>query len=309
MNVAPWWERWPKVMKRELEAFAAAGMVVEIDEKAKRRGVLTITTSLSLPQGRIPLTIVYPETYPYFRCLVYAPTLNLKFHQNPFERNLCLLGRRTHYWNADDTAAGLITRQLPMAIATAGAEAAHDVLGLEEIQAEPFGDYYPYKPGMLLLDGNWKIPKGNRSGNLRMRLSEDSEPCDKNCIRGVVKKVLSSSGQELCAASQSLIEVFQGKEVEGVWSRVDAPIPYDSEMEFLKALVSINPAMAHAKYNHVGNMWLRIWGVLFPEETGHRTTGEGWVFVCAVDDKRPQPGRTSQSRNAKQATNKKRQLR
>src|SRR5579864_9007258 len=48
--------------------------------------------------GPVELRAEFPDFYPYVRPEVYATTLDLERHQNPFGKNLCLLGRRSDVW-------------------------------------------------------------------------------------------------------------------------------------------------------------------------------------------------------------------
>ena len=72
---------------REETAFAAAGLTWQRDEPAFAKGVLRLKVNAEALVGIQKLIVVYPDNYPYFRVQVFAPGLDLPFHQNPFERN------------------------------------------------------------------------------------------------------------------------------------------------------------------------------------------------------------------------------
>ena len=80
------------------------------------------------------------------------------------------MGRPTFYWQTTDTAAGLVLSQIPRVFETARATERMAVIGKEQEQAEPYGDYYPYVPSMFLVQGNWVIPEADQSGSLVLGL-------------------------------------------------------------------------------------------------------------------------------------------
>jgi hypothetical protein len=283
----PWWERWPAVLEREEAALRNANIRWTRNEDAYSKGILRLDLVLPPELGAHEMFVVYPDVYPYFRFQVYAPGLNLPYHSNPFEHNLCLMGRRTHWWKLTDTAGEVIARQLPTLLKTAAATDAAEVLGLEEQQAEPFSDYYTYKPSMILVDGDWSVPKEHKRGYLEIGTSKNGEQLPDKLIRGAVLELRANNGDVLFSAEAALRNAFAGKRIEGRWVRVNSPLRQAHEGKFIEELLALDPELKDAKPNHVNDGWLRIWGVLFPEQTAHRKEGESWVFVCAVDVNRP----------------------
>ena len=86
-------------------------------------GTLALDVSVNLGQDTLQLVAKYPDSYPYLRVEVYAPTLSLRWHQNPYAKNLCLLGRHSDAWSIDDTLAGVLTSQLQTCSARTSAPA------------------------------------------------------------------------------------------------------------------------------------------------------------------------------------------
>lgn len=305
MIEVPWWDQWPEVLERETTALDAAGIRWERDEIAFSQGVLRLKLIVPSADGSLNLLVVYPDCYPYFRFQVYAPGLDLPYHQNPFERNLCLIGRRTHYWDTTDTAADLLNRQLPKLMASASSNDAAAVDGLEERQAEPFSDYYKYQPSMILVQSDWSVSPAHRRGYLVVGTLPNGEQLPDTLIRGAVLELRSEAGEVLCSATPSLRTAFSGKAIEGRWARLNEPIRHSHEGKFIEELLRIHPQLKDAKPNHVNDGWLRIWGVLFPEQTAHRVVGEGWVFACAVDKNRPNTASVSRPHFQHSGKNKK----
>ena len=48
--------------------------------------------AISYEGEEVELRVVYPDSFPFMRPEVFAPGLLLERHQNPVDRNLCLLG-------------------------------------------------------------------------------------------------------------------------------------------------------------------------------------------------------------------------
>jgi hypothetical protein len=288
MTELPWWKRWPEVLEGEEAAFRAAGFLAQKDVAAEANGVMRYALKVPTSVGELELQVVYPDEYPYFRCQVYAPALSLGVHQNPFEKNLCLIGRRTHFWNnKDDSAAELISRQLETVLRIASASPTEDVAGLEEQQGEPFSDYYKYDPAMLLVQSDWTVPTSHKHGTLQIATLASTEQLPHSLIRGAVLAVRGEDGSVLCEGPRSLRQAFSGKEFEGKWVRVPRPVAISNPGEMIQHLINTYPAMRDARSTHVQDGWLRLWGVLFPEEVGYRRTKDGWVFACAVDKNKP----------------------
>ena len=77
------------------------------------RGILVLDFIVPIENDApIALVAAFPDLYPYVRPEVYAPALDLARHQNPFGKNLCLLGRRSDAWLPEMTLADLIREQL-----------------------------------------------------------------------------------------------------------------------------------------------------------------------------------------------------
>ena len=290
----PWWEYWPQVYQREIDAFNAANIRWQEDVAARAKGILRFHIVLPREHDSHELIVDYPDAYPYFRFQVIGKNLKLDFHQNPFEHNLCLIGRRTHWWNQSDTAAGLILEQLGDLLKTANATDKAAVVGVEEIQAEPYSDYYRYEQSMILVQNDWSISKEHRWGHLVIGLLPYPGRLPGVLIRGAVLDVLAADGTVLCSASPQIRRVHSAGPFDGRWYRSNEPIAKGNAGEFIQELFNTQSELRQARYNHAlhkdDDGWLRVWGVLFPEQVAHRSDGLGWVFACAVDKKLPKTG-------------------
>jgi hypothetical protein len=264
-----------------------AGIAFKRDDEAFNAGVLRLELSMEAEGERFPLIVTFPDLYPYFRFQVDAPTLELHHHQNPFFKNLCLLGRGTHHWRTTDTVASLLRAQLWRVLMT-GRELAKEVVeGIEHQQAEPYSDYYVYPSSMVVLPKTGIFPSQLSGGHFTVATAGPAGPPPENLLRGIVSKVRDSSNNPLFSADAKLLVPFGGAILDGYWVRSSAPIAHVDHELFLKALLKNFPAAYSARINKVPGGWLQIWGVVFPEEHAWRQLGDdGIVFVCLFNANR-----------------------
>lgn len=283
---APWWERTPGRLEYELEALRQAGIQFEQDEEARARGIIRLNLLAAVEGERFPLVVTFPDLYPYFRFEVDAPTLDLDHHQNPFGKNLCLLGRETFYWDTTDTVAGLLGEQLPTVLKTGRSADKEASLGLEHHQAEPIGVFYPYPPSMVVLPFDCTIPERFTHGTFTVAAEGPQGPPPKYFLRGTMAELRSADGATIVGAPPGLIAANPGERLLGSWVRASEPIRHVQHDQFIKELLRRHPLARKAHANRVSSGWLQIWGVVYPEEVGWRQGGEGWIFVCLFDEKR-----------------------
>jgi hypothetical protein len=115
-----WWERFAGRLDYELAEFARLGLEFVLDEAERDHGRIVVRGSVEHEGDRVRLEVVYPDGFPYLRPIVYAPDLDLGRHQNPFEKNLCLLDAPTAEWNPYDTAAWLVGERIPLLLSRGG---------------------------------------------------------------------------------------------------------------------------------------------------------------------------------------------
>lgn len=282
-----WWEEFPERLAYEQQALEAAKITYRRDEEAFARGILRWHLQMPLDGQFIPLDVTFSDLHPFFRFQVEAPTRSLPHHQNPFGKNLCLIGRATHYWNTTDTVASLLQEQLSVALRTGECEDRESVRGLEQQQAEPFSDYYPYPPSLVILPSSSAIPPQYGHGTFSVATVGSQGPPPERFVRGLVVQVRAHSGEVIADVAPDMVTAFPDQRLEGTWVRLSKPIPQAKQDLFLKELLAQFPVTRSAHANRVEGGWLQIWGVLFPEEARWRACdGEGWVFVCLFDAQR-----------------------
>lgn len=282
-----WWQRFPERYEYELRALDTADIRWNRDEEAFAAGLLRLNLQVDMHGKRLPLRVTFPDLYPYFRFEVEAPTLSLPHHQNPFQKNLCLMGRSSFYWHTSDTVAGVLGEQLAKVVSTGNAEEAEPTRGLEQEQAEPFSDYYPCAASMVVLHGNMPLSETHHRGTFRVvTAGPPGRPSQHRFMRGVLATLWGAEREVLFEASPQLTQAYSGSDIEGFWARLSAPIPH-ADQSFLEELLRRVPHARTARINRVSDGYLQVWGVAFPEESLWRgSDGLGWVFICLFNQSR-----------------------
>lgn len=271
-----WWNQWPDRLAFELDELKKAGIDYQILEQNEQSGILRLSFTYNVIGELIALEVVFPCFYPFTRCEVIAPNLDLHWHRNPFIGNLCLLGRSTSNWDTTMTVAKLLEEQLPKLLKVARSEDRANARDLEEVQAEPLSAYLPYmKNSVVLVLNDSPIAAELESGKLELRLSVGQE------FRGVVANVDAQNTIESNAAIEQFLSRFP-KDHLTHWYRSNlAPFGMGPE-EYVKRLGEAIPAIRNPKWSSFANGDFEIIGVRIPEEVGWRTTGESWIFVLRV---------------------------
>lgn len=298
-DMKPWWEAFPGRAKHEYECLDAAGIRYALDNDAADRSVLQLRIT-AIGDDAVDLIATFPDLYPFFRPAVrLAVDGDMRHHQHPFSGDLCLLGRRTSAWSTGDTLAWLLTTQLPRTLRAGRAAATADrargeLVGLEEVQAEPFSEYYTFASNaVILVDGGWSLPPTRREGALDLRVMR----MPATITEGMVAAVLAVQGEDgtaLATLSGHHPERFPHP-LRGRWVRLDAPVAQDDPEAIWAAVKNASPVVA-ASWQPLplaGGTHVQVTGVVFPEERSHRVHADGWMFLVRVRDQGRQPPRRS----------------
>lgn len=271
MTVEGWWEIWPERLEFELEALRSLGLEPVVDERARAVGQIIIRFEHSAGGQSAAFAAVFPYGYPRLPFELYAPDLRLGHHQNPFAGNLCLLARPGEDWRPSDYVARFLVDQLPAVVAAGRATDAGEVDAVEEHQAEPVSVYYEHADGSLVLvDSSWTLPSA-ASGSLELR-AERIDP-----FRAAVVEIRTAGAAPIVALDQ--IHARFTAQIRGRWFRVDRPILEATPAGLLAALAALHPDAARPVWTALEQVEIDVIGVVFPEEIGWRTAGDGWVFV------------------------------
>jgi molybdopterin/thiamine biosynthesis adenylyltransferase len=270
-----WWNRAER-LHWELSELVRRGFRYDPPGNLEAPGPFLLRVYAPWRGEEVALDVTFPELYPYFRCEVRAEDLDLKRHQNPFEKNLCLLGRGTDRWEPSDSLAWLLTDQLPKLAASLDAYTDSAAAALEEVQAEPISDYYRYSSGgdVVLVDSSWKIPPEFDRG--RIELGYAKPQSDNAPFRAVVREITWLDGRPLLRAPDHLLGLFPDT-ISGELVRLDPPLLVNDPEKFQRRLGRPERWQGHAVSQR------HVLGIVFPEESSWRgESGQGWLFVVGA---------------------------
>jgi molybdopterin/thiamine biosynthesis adenylyltransferase len=276
-----WWERWPERLEWELDALGSAGIEFQIVEQNPKTGILRLSFRYKVSEEDIALEAVFPCFYPYTRCEIIAPNLSLRWHQNPYNRNLCLLGRGTANWDTENCLATFVATQLPKLLLAARTEDREQIRDKEELQAEPLTVFLPYPRGsvVFVLD-DADPPRDTEHGHMQFRVSASLTE-----IRAVISAVFGKKKEAIFKAKDGPFLNSLPKYFEGYWYRSTfAPSGMGAE-EFLRKLAALYPPVAMPKWAEFNGGRYELIGVRIPEESAWRKLGESWIFLLRLEQR------------------------
>jgi hypothetical protein len=269
----PWWERFPGRLEYELEKLREIGISCEPK-------VMGDTISLEFPYevgGEIiNLIVKFPSSYPYFRFTVDAfiePPL--EHHQNPFTKDLCILGRSTINWSTNDTVAETLVAQMRKVMHVGRSKDIGEVKGLEENQPEPISVYFATQ-GFIFIDGKFHIGEKctGQWGSLKIGLAAGN--------RLAVLSISDDNNSVIANANPHINKLFK-EVINGRWIRVREPIIENNPQRFFEKLILLEPKLRVPRWQKVyGNTVIDVIAVVFPEEVEQRVLGEGWLFLVRI---------------------------
>jgi molybdopterin/thiamine biosynthesis adenylyltransferase len=270
----PWWERQPERLADELRRLDEACIPYRVDPGEREQGRIKLDVEVRIDERTHRFQVFFPAMYPYTRFEVLAPDLDMPRHQNPFQKNLCLIGRATANWNVDDTLADFLLRRVPLTIAVGSSSDTEFQRREEEPQGEPFSDHYVYGAGSsLLIDSAWQIDPTIRKGKLKLAVESNAHP-----IRGVVLEVLGPADVVLARAPAALADRYPHT-VWGRWVRRGEPIREIDPNAFLNVMAQDDGSLRQKRTSIRRPVPPDIIGVVFPEEVQQGVAADGWVFV------------------------------
>jgi len=269
-----WLERWPERLDYEIQALESTGIIIDerIDDA---HGRVTLHLSAQLTDNRVRLVAVFPSLYPYTRFEVYASDLDLEHHQNPFGKNLCLIGQGTENWSSEDNLASYIKDRLPRVLEAAISTTMDEVAAIEEHQAEPFTAYYRYQQdALILVDSDWSIDATVASGTLLVGYRPEYLPL----MRGAVLEVHGPRNTTLANADSRINQQYQNK-MQARWVRMSVAPKTNDPAELLRLAAAIDNRVTAPLWQRVQGGQVAVTAIVLPEEVAWRKTGDGWLFV------------------------------
>ena len=167
------------------------------------------------------------------------------------------------------------TKRLPALLTSARSADRAAVAHLEESQAEPFGDYYAYAPGsMILVDSSWDIPQDVSQGELEIAVRSAGN----GCFRGTVRTVRGPD-KTVLAESDTAVASSDSEVVRARWVRTPDPLQAPDGQSLLELVRQRWPQIAVPRWKSINGRQTNIIAIMFPEELRKGVTGDGWVFV------------------------------
>jgi molybdopterin/thiamine biosynthesis adenylyltransferase len=266
-----WWDRYPDRLTREVDRLKACGFITAFDPASPKGDVIELSASYTLDGREYQLRILFPDLYPYFRPQVYAPGLSVPHHQNPFDGNLCLIGRNSDNWDPTFYIADVIADQLPKLLDSEKVEKAGDSTA-EELQAEPWTEYLPSNPEFRIAwNTDINVPAGSTGKvELTYKLDED--------VYQAYVSGLTSGGKVLF--TETLAHVHEAKSKSSIpFIRLDSVPPDLKNLEEIvqSRLSDYKPQGLIKRLTHrTRGAFLALF---YPEETAYRNNGTGLVLV------------------------------
>jgi len=263
----PWWEKYPGLLDAEYDRLKEIGAQFEEREDEKAAGSLVLDIAYPTGGQSLRLEARFPDTYPYTRPEVYAPDLRLQHHQNPFERNLCVIGRRSENWTPQMSLADLIKDQIPkVTAANEGVDLGPDV---EERQGEPVTTFFQFQPDSLVfIDGAWRRPLEATAGDATIAVVRKGD-----LLRAQVASL--RAGNEVFSVPEARALLQDAKIHPARWVHLSEPILERDAATFDRVLRERVPALNAKRFPYGLDLIL----VGFPEEHGHRQKGQGWILL------------------------------
>ncbi len=305
-----WWERYPGRLEYEQAELEKIGAPFKLNHEMLERGTAILTGTIKIDEKNIDLEIVFPDGYPYFRFYAYADGLQLRYHQHPFQKNLCLLGRSTEEWKKNDTVASLLLTQLPKILKANEISTKDEMLSFEKEhqgtmevrQAEPIEMYYSYEPFWnIAVDSSWKLPESNGSLIIGFQNEETM-----NRYSGAVVEIQDQKGQAIHQCDPAIAELYPYR-IKGRWQYVPQAIISGSAVEYLQILNEFNKGLLTPLFKKANPIFpnmgkakaeLDLIGSVCQDETGWRDKDGSlsWVFIArlAITSEQKISGRKAQ---------------
>jgi hypothetical protein len=278
-----WVDRFPGLLEYELQEFEERGLTFELDEELlDEQGRVVLTGTLPHEGTEIPLQVHYPDLFPYLRPEIVAPGLELSRHQNPFERNLCLLDRSTRAWSPSFTAAWLVAEQVPYLLSLIDGDP-EEMRQAEAPQGEPVSAYFHGVPGAAIFIPQevLDVPSDARAGSGRIACSvvEPPQLRLRGLVAELVEKKRNRKTRTLARADEELAQRFSGKTLSFRWARVDElPASKTAEAVF-EAIDAAQPGFASPPRHSTADGDIAVAAMVIEEEVEQGRFEDAWVFA------------------------------
>ena len=264
-----WYDEYPERLELELSALQEAGFAYEVDEESRATGQFVLTVTYCIGENKHPLKVVFPPDYPYFPFQVFAPTLNLSDHQDPFSKILCFVAHIDSEWNgATDTVAKYLLKQLPEVLkANEGGTAV-----AEAREGAPITGFMHFEPGSLVITADWELAADKQRGTLLIGIEKGHNP--NAVLRGAVLEVHDLDGNLLGEADLPIKNRYPIR-FHGRWVRSVGPPKSTLPQQVLSEATSVWAELKKPFFDGGPD----VVGIVFQDKALFKEMHDLWVFV------------------------------
>lgn len=218
-----WWSRYPEAFEAEKAGLTAIHASWTIDEPEFAAGRLVIHIEREFSGMPQKLKAVYPDSFPYFFPQVFLDAVAFDRHQQPFDKNICLLARDGADWRpGQDTLAVMLEEQFPKLQAVRAAELSSQLVADQEDHVgEPFSSFLPYSPNCAVIVPDETPLSEKNAGGLLLQICPMSSDLEHPMnLRGVIRTI-SDFAKKPLVEFHSIPPVFS-QQLAGFWLRLPA---------------------------------------------------------------------------------------
>ena len=215
------------------------------------------------------LRVLFPSTYPYFPFQVFAPSLSLKRHQDPYSKALCFVARIETEWSTQDTAAKYLNERLPELLKANESDGEFEG---EAREGAPVTPYLQFEPNSVVLTGDWALPADVVRGTLILGTAKTREI---GPLRAALCQVKTEHGGILAELDTNVSAAFE-KKLSARWVRLSnspkSPDPRD-------ILAQINEVWPSTRTPNFQGGDVDVIGFVYPDEVRYHELRDVWVFL------------------------------
>jgi molybdopterin/thiamine biosynthesis adenylyltransferase len=267
--VAPWFERLPGRLDRELQALRNAGFTPEIDQTERNRVRLILGITCQVKGANHLLRVEFPRAYPYFAFQVFAPSLSLARHQDPYSKALCFIARIESEWRIDDTVAKYLLEQLPDILKANESGGPFDG---EIHEGAPVTPYFAFQHEDVVLIGDWAVAQDAHQGTLLLGAERGSDP--RVSLRAAVLQIKDAQGNVFGELDPRVASQFDSH-LAGRWVRLPVRPKLADPTSILADAIAAWPALATPRFQRGPD----VIGLIFPDEVRYRDWQDTCIFL------------------------------
>jgi molybdopterin/thiamine biosynthesis adenylyltransferase len=272
-----WYDEYSERLEFELEALKIAGFTFKVDAERRSAGQIVLYVAYPISGVEHQLTVVFPPNYPYFAFQVFAPTLNLARHQDPYSKLLCFVANIDSEWNAStDTVVKYFLERLPEVI-----KASDGLTAVSEArEGAPITGYMAdsFQLGSLVITAEWNLPTDKICGHLLIGFETGYDP--NTLLRCAVHEVRDLDGNLLGEADAVIKARYPGS-LNARWVRLPGPPKSSGALQLLADATSVWPQL-NIPFIKGGP---DVIGIVFQDEALYKEMHDLWVFVVRCRDR------------------------